>query len=344
MQPLIEFPDLRELSVFFRRCAAVVLIAPTMALAQSGAAASAASAAPAAPDSAKTVEINRAAVVVLVEGEVKVFDTAKKSRSFKAGDALVEGDSVVTGADGELHLNMEDGGYMAIRPNTRLRFTKYQAKGEDSDTSIIGLLQGSFRSVTGWIGKFNNNNYRVRTPTATIGIRGTDHEPLVVPPGATDQEPGTYEKVNEGGSFIHTPAGRTDVAPNQAGFVPHDGKAKPRLLAEIPKVFRRTRNEHLLDGKHAAIQKIIEKRREDRRREIQQRLAARKAAPAHRLEAAKERREAAKQERAEALKAKAEERQKALQEAKEKREAARQKKEEDEKENEKEHRKTHLKG
>jgi len=223
------------------------------------------------PAEAKILEVNNAAKVALVEGEVTIIAGKNQRRKVKIGDVLVEGESIVTGKDGELHLDMEDGGYIAIRPNTRMRIVKYQAKGDASDSALFGLLQGSFRSVTGWIGKFNREKYIVRTPNATIGIRGTDHEPLVIPAGSTEGEAGTYDKVNAGGSVIKTPQGRAEVAPNQAGFVPHGATGAPRLLKDVPTFFRATRNEKLLEGKHDAVQQRIASRREARKTEIKKR-------------------------------------------------------------------------
>lgn len=222
----------------------------------------------------KIVEVNDAAKVALVEGDVTVIAGKNQRRKVKIGDVLVEGDSIVTGKDGELHLDMEDGGYMAIRPNTKMKIVKYQAKGNDLDAGVFGLLQGSFRSVTGWIGKFNREKYIVRTPNATIGIRGTDHEPLVIPAGSADGEAGTYDKVNAGGSVIKTPQGRAEIAPNQAGFVPYGGNSAPRKLQEVPAFFKTTRNERLLEGKHDAVQKLITQRRETRKAEIMKRQGA----------------------------------------------------------------------
>jgi len=276
--------------------------APGTTPAASAAAASAASATAA---TEKTVELNRAAKVVLVEGDVAIFSAAKQKRSVKVGDVLVEGDSIVTGKDGDLHLDMEDGGYISVRPNTRMRIVKYQAKGEDSDTGVFGLLQGSFRSVTGWIGKFNRDKYTVRTPAATIGIRGTDHEPYVIPAGSSEGPPGTYDKVNEGGSVIRTASGKADVGPNQSGFVSHDKADKPRVLREIPAHFRAGRNDRLFAGKHAEVQARIEKRREERRGEIRQRLQQAKAAPrTARQQSLKEKREEARKAREDARKEK----------------------------------------
>ena len=105
----------------------------------------------------KTIEVNRAAKVVLVEGDVAAYSPTKQKRALAVGGYVSEGDSIVTGKDGELHLDMEDGGYMSVRPNTKMRFVKYQAKGEDTDTAVFGLLEGSLRSVTGWIGSRISN-------------------------------------------------------------------------------------------------------------------------------------------------------------------------------------------
>ena len=264
----------------------------------------------------KIVEVNRAAKVVLIEGEVAAFSQPRKKRTLAVGDYVSEGDSIVTGKDGELHLDMEDGGYISVRPNTKMRIVKYQAKGEDSDNVVLGLLEGSLRSVTGWIGKLNPGRYTVRTPNATVGIRGTDHEPFVIPKGSTLGDPGTYDKVNEGGSFIQTPAGRADVAPNQAGFVPHDKGAKPRLLSEVPKHFRAGKFDQRFIGKHAEVNARMEKRREDRRNEIKQRLQGAKAGV-----------QAEREQKKQALKEKREAAQKAREEAKKARETARKEKE-----------------
>lgn len=226
----------------------------------------------AASSSEKTVEVNRAATVALVEGDVSIFSSAKQRRKAVVGGEIVEGESIVTGKDSELHLEMEDGGYLSVRPNTKMRIVKYQAKGEATDSGIFGLLEGGFRSVTGWIGKFNRDKYTVRTPNGTIGIRGTDHEPYVIPKGSGEGDAGTYDKVNEGGSYIQTPAGRAEVQPNQAGFASLDKGAKPLVLKDVPRHFRAGKHDRLFAGKHAEVQSRIEKRREERRSEIRQKL------------------------------------------------------------------------
>ena len=209
--------------------------------------------------------------IELAEGTHSVLDRSRQVRTLAVGDLVFEGEVLTTGKDGELHLNMEDGGFIALRPNTRLQIVAFRALGQNDDKSVFKLFQGAFRSVTGWIGKYNPKSYEVRTPTATIGVRGTDHEPLVIPQGSSEGEAGTYDKVNAGGTFIQTRHGRIDVAVNQAAFAGWRGKPAPRLLRDIPAFYRPTRNEHLLAVRHEAVQKILEQRRDARRKVFEER-------------------------------------------------------------------------
>jgi hypothetical protein len=232
---------------------------------------------------------NLAGKVELVEGDVTVYDKAKKPRRVAVGDAVYEGEGIVTGQDGELHLNMEDGGFIAVRPNTKMSIAAYRAEGGDQDKGVFSLLQGTFRSVTGWIGKFNPRSYQVRTPTATIGVRGTDHEPLVIPQGSQEGEPGSYDKVNAGSSFIQTRHGSIDVKPNQAGFAPLRGRPQPRLLPQVPAFFKATRHEAAIAARHEAVRKVIDQRRDDRRKVLQEKKTQMDRQKADRQKAVQER-------------------------------------------------------
>lgn len=218
-----------------------------------------------------TAEPVTAGKVVLAEGDVRFFDKDRQMRRPKVGDPIHEGESIVTGKDGEVHLNMEDGGYIGVRPGTKMRIVNFRAQGDADDRSVIGLLEGSLRSVTGWIAKFGSKNVQVRTPSATIGIRGTEHEPLVIPEGSPLGEPGTYDRVHVGETEIRTAQGSLRVRPNQAGFVPHRGAVRPRVLDRVPGFFRPTRNEKRFAGLHERIRKQLDRQREERRQFIEQR-------------------------------------------------------------------------
>lgn len=208
--------------------------------------------------------------VVLVDGDVQFYDAHDTARRPKVGDPIYPGESVVTGSDGEVQLSMADGGYIGVRPGTEMRITDYKADGGPDDRSIIGLLRGSFRAVTGWIGRYNRQNITVQTPTATIGVRGTDHEPLVIPEGSTLGEAGTYDRVYQGETDLRTAQGSARVKPNQAAFASRAGRVAPRVLAHVPSFFRPTRNEARFRGLHDRIQRQLDQKRNERARHVQQ--------------------------------------------------------------------------
>ncbi|MBU3902609.1 MAG: FecR family protein [Gammaproteobacteria bacterium] len=157
--------------------------------------------------------------VQFVHGNVKVT-TSGVTRLLKKGDGISEGDSISTAVASSAQVKMQDGGFVAIRPNTQMKFDKFvfNGKQDGSERSFFTLLKGGFRAVTGLIGSRNKHNYSIKTPSATIGIRGTDHESFVVPVGDAAVPAGTYSKVNVGETSLTTNLGTINVRPNQMGF------------------------------------------------------------------------------------------------------------------------------
>ncbi len=211
---------------------------------------------------------NQAGVVTLVEGEARVASGAGAPRALKVGDTVNEGDLLSTSKGSEVHMVMQDSGFMALRASSQLMVVAYKADGGDDDKGVFRLLTGGLRSITGWIGHFNAKAYQLRTPTATVGIRGTDHETRVIPEGSSEGEPGTYDRVFAGETSLETEGGSAAVTPNQAGFVSEKPRAKPRLLADIPGFFRPGPHEAEINQKHAEIQKVIDQRRNERQKVI----------------------------------------------------------------------------
>ena len=166
-----------------------------------------------------------------------------RSRLLTKGAQVCVGETVATSDSGMVQIRMLDTGMVSVRPDTKMRIDAFQFNGKEdgSEKSAIYLIQGAFRAVTGLIGHLNKENYKILTPTATIGIRGTDHEPMFIPNPAPGQvapgEPGTYDKVNSGGVFIQTAAGSVEVKPNQVGFVPIVTNVPPVILKETPRFY-----------------------------------------------------------------------------------------------------------
>ncbi|MGA7593800.1 MAG: FecR domain-containing protein [Gallionella sp.] len=187
------------------------------------------------------------------------------------GQKIYEQQTITSGADGEVHIVTEDGGIIAIRPNTVFRVDQYKAEGDSLDRIFMSLLKGSVRSITGWIGKHDFSAYRMTTPTATIGIRGTDHETTVIDRGDGDQ-PGTYDTVNTGSTVLKTSRGEVDVTPGKFAFTPRDRAAAPSFLAHRPRflAFRKLRIEQRIVKRKEFLHGRLEQMRKQRIRQFRQ--------------------------------------------------------------------------
>ena len=178
-----------------------------------------------------------------VFGDVRVLAADGRERPAQKGQSVAEGESVVTSASGSVQIKMVDGGTIAVRPGSQMKLDTYRfsGKADGSERAAFSLLSGGLRAITGLIGKVNRQNYSIVTPTATIGIRGTDHEPTVVLPTSVGVEqrdpPGTYDRVNVGATALTNSAGATLINPNQVGFAGITG-APPVILPKIPNLYQ----------------------------------------------------------------------------------------------------------
>jgi hypothetical protein len=137
---------------------------------------------------------------------------------------VLVGDVVSTERDSYAQLKMTDGGNITLRPNTQIRVEGYEfsEKEPEKDNFVFALLKGGMRAVTGLIGKrINRDAYKLRTATATVGIRGTDFNAIEVPTGGGGNAPapGVYVVVSDGqvvvtsgGTELLASAGQTVLA------------------------------------------------------------------------------------------------------------------------------------
>jgi hypothetical protein len=111
--------------------------------------------------------------VLLSIGEVSVQRGAQTiPLAFNA--PIFTGDTVRLGANSNAQIRMSDESILGLRAGTVFRIDEYQfASG--NERSVFSLLAGGVRTVTGAIGRLQRDNYAVRTPTSTIGIRGTHY-------------------------------------------------------------------------------------------------------------------------------------------------------------------------
>ncbi len=170
----------------------------------------------------------QAADVMFVYGTAYKVTTEGQRLQLSKGMTTSVGDTISTSVNGRVQLRMRDGGLIALKPNTDFfieAFT-YVPQSEESATqsaqnkSFFALLKGGFRSITGAVGKTDKSGYRVRTPVATIGIRGTDYTAVFCAKDCDNGvNAGLTVSVLSGGVTVGNDVGSLDVDAGEAGFV-----------------------------------------------------------------------------------------------------------------------------
>lgn len=128
---------------------------------------------------AKLVEVNLPAVgqVTLLIGDTRVTGPNRKgSARLQTGAAIYPGDIIHTRASGHAHLRFIDGALMSVRPASRLTIEayNYDPKIPANNRVSFKLEEGIARSISGKAAKDARENFRMNTPVAAIGVRGTD--------------------------------------------------------------------------------------------------------------------------------------------------------------------------
>lgn len=217
----------------------------------------------------------RYGVVWRVQGEATATDLrSSASRPLRERDVVNVGERIRTAARSELLLLTDDAGMIALRPGTDFYAEAYSAEARNTDRASLRLLRGSLRVITGWIGKLNREGYDLQTPTVTIGIRGTDHEPFVLSEEAAESTPyeaGSYDKVNSGRTVLKTSAGELEVEAGRVGFARQVGATQepdralmtlllPELLERVPDFYTGGSFEKELDEYSSSSEAEIRRR------------------------------------------------------------------------------------
>lgn len=94
----------------------------------------------------------------------------------QSGSPVHVGQALSTSAGGHLHVRMIDGAFLSLRPSSAAKVSLYTIDLEQpaNNQIRIDVQYGVVRSVTGKGGEDNHAAFRLNTPVAAIGIRGTD--------------------------------------------------------------------------------------------------------------------------------------------------------------------------
>ena len=123
------------------------------------------SAAAVAEDSSGMVIASRGTVIALANND---------SRELKQGGFVYVNDEILTSARSFVVLQFTDGAKVTVRPNSNLIIEAYLYAGNGGDEATLNLVSGGLRIITGAMAKTNPEKYKVRTPVALMGVRGTE--------------------------------------------------------------------------------------------------------------------------------------------------------------------------
>lgn len=143
-----------------------------------------------------------AAVIESLTGEAKAGTSLTRTTAIAKGQRIEAGNYIITGAKSLVVLAFDDGQKMVLAENTQFRITGYTFKQDEpaKDKFSFDLLKGALRSITSLFARRNPNAYALRTPQATIGIRGTDFMVAVVNPAYVTIANGTVNITTAAGS------------------------------------------------------------------------------------------------------------------------------------------------
>lgn len=113
-----------------------------------------------------------AATLISATGNVHV-ERGGQRVSLAVGDPVQPTDTVVTDSGTTAVLRFTDGATARLSPDTRLDVREYSF-GEGDPSFVLNLAQGAMRSVSGEVVKQNPDAFKITTPQATVGIRGTE--------------------------------------------------------------------------------------------------------------------------------------------------------------------------
>ena len=160
--------------------------------------------------------------LLLVAGDVRVqrgkAPAPLEVRRPGNGDSVAAGDTLMTGVDGRVQIRFSDGSLLSIQPRSEFRIDEYRFD-VGTQRGFFTLVQGALRAVSGAIGKRAPEDYRMSTPTATIGIRGTEYvaeETVCSPDCSPGRSAGLRVAVSSGKVVVANAAGESEVAAGSA--------------------------------------------------------------------------------------------------------------------------------
>lgn len=176
-----------------------------------------------------------------VRGEVTAGFPGARARKLAAKEVVYNGETVATGPKASVQVRLADGTLLSLGEQSSVEIVDaaYDPARPDSASAVCRLGRGVFRCLTGEVTAKEPDRFRLETPLAVIGVRGTE---LGVTVGADSVETAVFSggpgfvTDREGGPPVQMLAGQglnkaRGVALGQAAAI--SGRLRS-LVARVP--------------------------------------------------------------------------------------------------------------
>lgn len=120
------------------------------------------------------------ATVVAVRGNVQAEDAKGKSRPLLVRSPIFEDDTIRTKERSRVQIMFTDNTLISLGDATTMKIDEYRWQPEQKDGALkTQIKEGTFRVMGGALSKAAPQNFKTKTPTATIGIRGSMYAGVV---------------------------------------------------------------------------------------------------------------------------------------------------------------------
>ena len=192
-----------------------------------------------------------AGTVTQLSGPMMAKKADGKVKILSLKSEVEAGDTLVTEKNTYALVKFIDNSEITLKPGTTFVVEQfaYQAEQPEGDQASFNLVKGGLRSLSGLLGKRSKEKFSLKTPVATIGIRGTyftaeyiaaggyaapgSSLPRTGSPTGPTLAPGLYTSVTTGQIVVSNPGGTLDIAAGQFGYTP-SFKQPPMLLPTNP--------------------------------------------------------------------------------------------------------------
>lgn len=166
-----------------------------------------------------------------VRGDVRIAVGSAQPVTAEKNRGLVNNATITTGPNSNAVLKFIDGTVIALNENTSFQIQKYEYNAQSPSTMsmLFSMLRGGLRAITGAVSAKNRDAFRLATPTATIGIRGTEFMAQLVNP--------LYVQVTSGAVSLSNAAGVATFAAGQSATVASSTTLATSITAVPPGTF-----------------------------------------------------------------------------------------------------------